>query len=72
TRSIGMLERMEGLAGCTPWILTDFRSPRRLMVDMQDGFNRKGLISDKGIKKSAFYVMQAWYKKKMEEYKNKK
>lgn len=71
-RSIGMLERMEGLAGCTPWILTDFRSPRRLMVDMQDGFNRKGLISDKGIKKSAFFVMQEWYKKKMEEYKNKK
>ncbi len=70
--SVGMLERMEGLAGCSPWILMDFRSPRRLMVDMQDGFNRKGLISDQGIKKSAFYVMQEWYKKKMEEYKNKK
>lgn len=59
--SIGMLEKMEGLSGCTPWILTDFRSPRRVLAGIQDGFNRKGLISNRGIKKAAFYVMQEWY-----------
>ncbi len=61
--SVSMLENMEGLSGCTPWILTDFRSPRRVLVDIQDGFNRKGLISDRGIRKKAFYVMQEWYGK---------
>lgn len=59
--SVTMLENMEGLSGCTPWILQDFRSPRRVLTDMQDGFNRKGLISDRGIRKSAFYVMKEWY-----------
>ena len=61
--SVTMLENMEGLSGCTPWILTDFRSPRRVLTDMQDGFNRKGLISDKGIRKAAFYIMRDWYSK---------
>ena len=65
--SVGMLEKMEGLSGCSPWILTDFRSPRRVLVDIQDGFNRKGLISDKGIRKAAFYVMQEWYARKKAE-----
>ncbi len=65
--SVTMLENMEGLSGCTPWILTDFRSPRRVLTDIQDGFNRKGLISDKGIRKAAFYVMSDWYRKKAGE-----
>ena len=59
--SVKMLENMEGLSGCTPWILTDFRSPRRVLTDIQDGYNRKGLISDRGIRKAAFYIMQEWY-----------
>ena len=59
--SVKMLENMEGLSGCTPWILTDFRSPRRVLTDIQDGYNRKGLISDRGIRKQAFYIMQEWY-----------
>lgn len=61
-KSIEMLKRIDGLAGTTPWILKDFRSPRRHLPDIQDGFNRKGLISDKGERKKAFYVMQKWYK----------
>jgi beta-glucuronidase len=60
-RSINMFKRIPGLAGTTPWILKDFRSPRRLLPDLQDDFNRKGLVSDKGQKKRAFYVMQKWY-----------
>lgn len=61
-RSVKMFERIPGLAGTTPWILKDFRSPRRQMVDIQDDFNRKGLISEQGGKKKAFYVMQEWYR----------
>ncbi len=73
-RSVNMLKRIPGLAGCTPWILKDFRSPRRQLRDIQDDFNRKGLISDKGQKKRAFFVMQKWYeeiKKKAEEFERK-
>jgi beta-glucuronidase len=40
----------------------DFRSPRRQLPGIQDGFNRKGLISDQGEKKKAFYVLQKAYK----------
>lgn len=68
-RSVNMLKRIPGLAGCTPWILKDFRSPRRQLRDIQDDFNRKGLISDKGQKKKAFFVMQKWYEELKEQYK---
>lgn len=67
-RSVAMFERMPGLAGTTPWVLKDFRSPRRQMVDIQDDFNRKGLVSDQGGKKKAFYVMQSWYHDLEERY----
>ena len=63
-RSVDMLDRIEGLAGTTPWILKDFRSPRRQLVGIQDDFNRKGLISDQGGKKKAFFVMKRWYESK--------
>ena len=63
-----MFERIEGLAGTSPWILMDFRSPRRQLYGVQDFFNRKGLVSEKGIKKQAFYVMKEWYDKKRKEY----
>lgn len=57
-----MLDKIEGLAGTTPWILKDFRSPRRVLNGIQDYYNMKGLYSDKGEKKKAFYVLQEWYK----------
>ena len=59
--NIKLLSRMPDLAGTSPWILVDFRSPRRPMNRIQDEYNRKGLISEKGQKKDAFYIMQAWY-----------
>lgn len=58
-----MIEKIPNIRGISPWILTDFRSPRRLLPGIQDGFNRKGLISDKEKKKKAFYTVQAFYKK---------
>lgn len=64
-----MFNRIEGLAGVSPWILVDFRSPRRQLPNIQDFFNRKGLISSSGIKKKAFYVMKDWYEQKEKEYK---
>ncbi|MBN2697972.1 MAG: beta galactosidase jelly roll domain-containing protein [Bacteroidales bacterium] len=60
---VAMFEKMD-LAGTTPWILMDFMSPRRLLPGIQDGVNRKGLISNNGIRKKAFYIMQDWYKTK--------
>jgi beta-glucuronidase len=52
------------LAGTTPWVLKDFRSPRRVLNGIQDYYNRKGLYSDKGEKKKAFYILQQWYQGK--------
>ena len=59
---IAMLKRIPFLRGTAPWILTDFRSPRRPLPGIQDYWNRKGLISNRGEKKKAFYVMQQWYR----------
>lgn len=59
---IAMLKKIPFLRGTSPWILTDFRSPRRPLPGIQDYWNRKGLISDRGEKKKAFYVLQGWYR----------
>ncbi len=56
-----MLRKISFLCGTTPWILTDFRSPRRPLPHIQDFWNRKGLISNRGEKKKAFYIMQKYY-----------
>ncbi len=63
-QNIAMVEKIDGLSGTTPWILKDFRSPRRLLTGIQDYYNRKGLFSDRGEKKKAFYVLRDWYKSK--------
>ena len=50
------------IKGMTPWILYDFRCPRRL-ADIQNYYNLKGLCSaDKSYRKMAFYVLQSLYK----------
>jgi beta-glucuronidase len=59
--TIKMLKRITFLRGTSPWILMDFRSPRRPLPGIQDFHNRKGLISDRGERKKAFYVMQKYY-----------
>jgi beta-glucuronidase len=58
---IRMLRGIPSLAGMSPWILMDFRSPRRPLQGIQDYYNRKGLISDRGQRKKAFYVLQQFY-----------
>ena len=62
--NIRMLDKIDGLAGTTPWILKDFRSPRRVLTGIQDYYNRKGIFSDRGEKKLAFYVLRDWYRGK--------
>jgi len=51
------------LAGVCPWILVDYRSLGRMHPTKQGGWNRKGLLSEKGEKKKAWYVMKAYYEK---------
>jgi len=63
-KQIEMLKKIPFLRGMSPWILADFRSPRRPLPGIQDMYNRKGLISDKGEKKQAFYVLQKFYDEK--------
>ena len=63
-KTLAMYDRIPGFAGCTPWILMDFRSPRRQNHDTQNFFNRKGVVSERGQTKQAFYVLQDFYKKK--------
>ena len=63
-QNVAMLDKIEGLSGTTPWVLKDFRSPRRVLDGIQDYYNRKGLYSDNGEKKKAFYIMKEWYEKK--------
>ena len=63
-QNLAMLDKIDGLSGTTPWILKDFRSPRRVLPGIQDYYNRKGLLSDKGEKKRAFYVLKQWYETK--------
>lgn len=59
---LGMLSRIPQLRGMSPWILVDFRSPRRMLPGVQDGYNLKGLISDQGQKKQAFFILQDAYR----------
>ncbi|MDP1676251.1 MAG: glycoside hydrolase family 2 TIM barrel-domain containing protein [Bacteroidota bacterium] len=62
--TLEMISAIPQLRGISPWILVDFRSPRRTLPNIQDGWNRKGLISDDGKKKKAFFVLQKFYNTK--------
>lgn len=64
---IKMLTNIDFLRGMSPWILQDFRSPRRHLPDIQDFWNRKGLISDHGVKKKAYHTLKEFYESKKEE-----
>ena len=60
-KQVAVFKECAYIAGTTPWILYDFRCPRRLNR-YQEHFNRKGLIdADRVTRKPAFYVMQRFY-----------
>jgi len=62
-----MLEKSEYVQGMSPWILKDFRSHLRELNGIQGTYNRKGVVSETGEKKKAFFVMQDYYRKSAEE-----
>lgn len=62
--NLEMFNNVKNLAGISPWILFDFRSPYRFHPTNQEGWNRKGLISDQGFRKKAWYVMKEFYNNK--------
>jgi beta-glucuronidase len=62
--NIAMLRNMSFVRGTTPWILKDFRSPRRPLPNVQDYWNRKGLLSATGIRKAAWYELHKYYEQK--------
>ena len=62
--TLKMIDKIDQIRGVSPWVLMDFRSPRRVLPKIQDGWNRKGLISEKGEKKQAFFVLKTFYENK--------
>ncbi|HEX8358262.1 MAG TPA: glycoside hydrolase family 2 TIM barrel-domain containing protein [Segetibacter sp.] len=59
---VAMLKRMpDNFVGLSPWILVDFRSPKRNNPTYQQGWNNKGLMDHQGKKKKAFYVLKEYY-----------
>ncbi len=59
---IAMIRNQPDCAGMTPWILKDFRTPLRVLPGVQDGYNRKGLVSEEGERKLAFEVLRDFYR----------
>ncbi len=64
---VDMLSRNESVQGMSPWLLKDFRSAMRSFNGIQDGYNRKGIVSEKGEKKQAFYVLKNFYETQARE-----
>jgi beta-glucuronidase len=66
-KQVEAIRKIPYIAGTTPWILYDFRTPKRTNR-FQRGYNRKGLLSpDKRHKKLAFFVMQEFYRELAEQ-----
>jgi len=61
---VDMIDRSDFVQGMSPWILKDFRSALRSLNGIQDIYNRKGLVSEKGEKKKAYYVLRDFYGQK--------
>lgn len=59
--TLKIVDRTQGCVGISPWLLKDFRSPRRWHGKYQQYWNRKGLISETGVRKTAFDVLRRYY-----------
>ncbi|SER97171.1 glycoside hydrolase family 2 protein [Pedobacter rhizosphaerae] len=60
--NLEMFKNIPNLNGISPWVLFDFRSPFRFHPTYQEGWNRKGLVSDQGFRKKAWYIIADYYK----------
>lgn len=63
-QTLAMADAIPTLRGMSPWILKDFRSPRREHPVFQNGWNRKGIVSELGVRKQAFGVLADYYRGK--------
>jgi beta-glucuronidase len=68
--NLEMLDHFDALRGMSPWILMDFRSPRRPLPQVQDFWNRKGLLSEQGERKQAWFVLQDYYEARSKTMQN--
>lgn len=59
--TLEMSSEISSLRGLSPWILKDFRSPRRQHSIYQNGWNRKGVITETGERKPAFFTLSDHY-----------
>lgn len=59
-KQIENIRKISYIKGMTPWILRDFRCPRRTAVT-QKYYNTKGLVSTGGKRKMAFGVLRDFY-----------
>ena len=59
--TLEMSGHISSLRGISPWILKDFRSPRRQHSLYQNGWNRKGVITETGERKPAFFTLSDHY-----------
>lgn len=67
-KQVETLRGIDYVRGMTPWILYDFRCPRRTSV-IEGYYNRKGLLNpDKTYKKPAFYILQRYYQELKEKW----
>ena len=64
TNTLKMADNISFLRGISPWILKDFQSPRREHPVFQNGWNRKGVVSETGQRKLAFHVLADHFKRK--------
>lgn len=61
-KQLATIAEISYVKGISPWILYDFRCPRRLN-ELQNYYNIKGLLSaDKKYRKPAFYEIQSFYR----------
>ena len=63
-QTLKMADKVPTLVGMSPWVLKDFRSPRRQHPVFEQGWNRKGLISETGDHKQGFAVLADYYARK--------
>lgn len=63
-QTLSMVDKAPSVAGMSPWVLKDFRAPRRQHPVYQQGWNRKGLISPTGQRKAAFDVLASYYRER--------
>jgi beta-glucuronidase len=62
--TLKVIDATPGCVGVTPWLLKDFRSPRRWHAEFQNYWNRKGVVSPEGRRKLAWRVLADFYARK--------